>query len=97
MFFDGKPFLCRTARSIGICNYPTYSKRTFTVPDIEQDIAFTWMKVVWPFKAYMGAPLLTASGVVIGTLCMHNLEARPDLEDRGCDVQLEQVANSQAK
>ncbi|CAB9519834.1 Diguanylate cyclase phosphodiesterase [Seminavis robusta] len=54
---DGKPFLCKTSRSIGICNFPTYSGESFIVPDIEQDIAFQWMRVVWPFRCYMGAPL----------------------------------------
>ncbi|CAB9501372.1 Receptor-type adenylate cyclase [Seminavis robusta] len=90
---DGKPFLCKTSRSIGICNFPTYSGQSFLVPDIEQDIAFQWMRVVWPFRCYLGAPLLTASGVVFGTLCMHSLEPREDLNEEGFAVQLEQVAN----
>lgn len=89
---DGKPFLCKTDRSIGICNYPTYSGRTFVVHDILEDIAFRWMRLVWPFRCYVGAPLLTANGLVIGTLCLHSLDPRPDF-DSDCEVQLEQVAN----
>lgn len=87
----GEAFTCKTDRSIGICNYPHYSKRTFTVQDIEKDDAFKWMRKVWPFRCYMGAPLMSASGVVIGTLCLHNLDPRPDF-DPECEAQLEQVA-----
>ena len=88
---SGQAFTCRTDRSIGICNYPHYSKKSFTVHDIEKDDSFKWMRHTWPFRCYMGAPLLSASGVVIGTLCLHNLEPRPDF-DSASEAQLEQVA-----
>jgi len=88
---DGEPFVCRTDRSIGICNYPTYSKSSFIVPCIDEDEAFKWMKGTWPFQCYIGSPLLSASGIVIGTLCLHNLEPRRNLDDESV-AQLEQVA-----
>ena len=88
---DGSSFLCKTDRSIGICNYPHFSKRTFVVHDIHQDDTFKWLEGGWPFRCYVGSPLLSASGVVLGTLCLHNLEPRPDF-DRACEIQIEQVA-----
>lgn len=88
---NGSPWLCKTDRSVGICNYPHFSKRTFVIHDIHQDETFQWMQGSWPFRCYVGSPLLTASGVVLGTLCLHNLEPRPDF-DRACEIQVEQVA-----
>ena len=84
-------FLCKTDRSIGICNYPSLSKRTFVVHDIHKDETFKWMKEVWPFRCYVGTPLLAPSGLVLGTLCLHNLEPRPDFS-KAHEVQLEQVS-----
>jgi len=88
---DESAFLCKTDRSIGICNYPSLSKRTFVVHDIHNDLTFKWMKAVWPFRCYVGTPLLSPSGLVLGTLCLHNLDARPDF-GKAHEVQLEQVA-----
>jgi class 3 adenylate cyclase len=89
---NGSAFLCRTERSIGICNYPHFSKRTFVVHDIHEDETFKWFQTAgWPFRCYVGAPLLTASGIVLGTLCLHSIEPRLDF-DRACEIQLEQVA-----
>lgn len=88
---DNQSFLCKTDRSIGICNYPSLSKRTFVVHDIHKDETFKWMKTVWPFRCYVGTPLLAPSGLVLGTLCLHNLEPRHDFS-KAHEVQLEQVA-----
>ncbi|CAB9519829.1 Putative serine/threonine-protein kinase/receptor [Seminavis robusta] len=88
---DHAAFLCKTNRSIGICNYTNLSKRTFVVHDIHADETFKWMKGSWPFRCYVGTPLISPSGLVLGTLCLHNIEPRPDFS-RAHEIQFEQVA-----
>jgi len=89
---NGKPFLCKSNKTLGIGSYPYFSKTTFVVHDIMDDDAFRWLRAEWPFRFYAAAPLLSASGYAIGTLCMHNLEPMPDF-DQDCELQLEQVAS----
>jgi class 3 adenylate cyclase len=93
---NSEAFLCQADRGPALCNYPTLTKRTFVVHDLHADATFQWLKGIWPFGAYAGSPLVTPSGLVLGTLCLHHLQPRPDF-GKAQEVQLEQVAKMIAR
>ena len=65
--------VCETGRDVSFCNFALMGRNVFLVPDALQDERFSSNALVVgaPYiRFYAGAPLITASGHVLGSLCL---------------------------
>ena len=80
--------VCQTGRSESFCTHAILQNEITVVPDSHADERFVTNPLVTgpPFiRFYAGAPLKTAAGFKIGTLCIFDPEPRPEglsIEDR---------------
>lgn len=69
-----------TARDVSFCAYALGGPDLLEVPDLTQDVRFADNPLVTGeprVRFYAGAPMVTAEGVVIGTVCVLDTAPRP--------------------
>jgi signal transduction histidine kinase/CheY-like chemotaxis protein len=86
----------QTPRSLAFCNYPVAQKQTFIVPDLAADPRFQGHLFVSGephVRFYAGAPLLSAEGHALGSLCVVDLVPRhlTDEQVKGLEALARQV------
>jgi len=72
-------------RSISFCTHALRGNEVFVVPDAAEDARFSQNPLVTDnpnIRFYAGAPLRTANGHRIGTLCVIDRSPRGDITDR---------------
>lgn len=77
--------LCETGRNVSFCNFAVVAREIFFVPDALQDPRFSSNALVVGepnIRFYAGAPLITASGHVLGTLCLIDRKPRATFSER---------------
>ncbi|KTB78333.1 putative bifunctional diguanylate cyclase/phosphodiesterase [Pseudomonas syringae] len=77
--------VCETGRDVSFCNYALMSPNVFWVPDASQDARFSANALVVGaphIRFYAGAPLITATGHVLGSLCVIDNKPRAIFPDR---------------
>lgn len=86
---------CETPIGQSVCAHSLAQRQTLNIPDLTKDDRTRHNTLVTgePFiRFYAGAPLLTASGHAIGTVCVIDTVARPGGLDAGQIVALEALA-----
>lgn len=76
---------CQTPRDIAFCAHALLEHDVLVVPDARQDPRFAANPLVTgePYvRFYIGAPLITPQGLVMGTLCAIDREPRTPSEDQ---------------
>ena len=74
--------LLETPREISFCTHAIQSEQVLVVPDATRDARFSSSSLVTRdghVRFYAGAPLTTASGYRVGTLCLMDSNAREPL------------------
>ncbi len=77
--------VCETGRDVSFCTYAIMAPDVFVVPDAQQDPRFSsnGLVVGEPYiRFYAGAPLLTAEGHGIGSLCLIDTKPRLNFFER---------------
>lgn len=77
--------VCETGRDVSFCNFALMGRNVFLVPDALQDERFSSNALVVgaPYiRFYAGAPLITASGHVLGSLCLIDNKPRETFSQR---------------
>lgn len=77
--------VCETSRDVSFCTYAMLGDEVMVVPDATQDSRFVSNALVTgePFiRFYAGAPLISASGHRLGSLCLIDHQPRPGLSDQ---------------
>ena len=77
--------LCETARDVCFCAHMLVRNDVLVIPDARKDVRFKDNPLVTsaPFiRFYAGAPLATAEGHNIGSICLIDTEPRPPLTER---------------
>ncbi len=78
-----------TPRSVSFCSYAVFHRETLIVPDATQDARFADNPLVAGppnLRFYTGAPLITADGFALGTICAIDYVPRPVPND--ADLQI---------
>lgn len=71
--------VAETPRSIALCNHTLMGDEPVVVPDLTKDDRYNWNPLVtgeYALRFYAGAPLITASGNRLGTLCVVDQTSR---------------------
>ena len=85
-------YACETDRSTAICNHTIRSAEVSVVPDLSLDERFADSPMLADgYRFYAGAPLLTRSGLALGTLCI--LDRKPRLFGQESARQLADLAS----
>nr|WP_239988165.1 diguanylate cyclase [Pseudomonas syringae] len=77
--------VCETGRDVSFCNFALMGRYVFLVPDALQDERFSSNALVVgaPYiRFYAGAPLITPSGHVLGSLCLIDNKPRETFSER---------------
>ncbi|EGH72145.1 putative bifunctional diguanylate cyclase/phosphodiesterase [Pseudomonas syringae] len=77
--------VCETGRDVSFCNFALMGRNVFLVPDALQDERFSSNTLVVGaphIRFYAGAPLITASGHVLGSLCLIDNKPRETFSER---------------
>ncbi|WP_024644028.1 putative bifunctional diguanylate cyclase/phosphodiesterase [Pseudomonas syringae] len=77
--------VCETGRDVSFCNFALMGRTVFWVPDASQDARFSTNALVLGaphIRFYAGAPLITANGHVLGSLCLIDNQPRALFSDR---------------
>jgi PAS domain S-box-containing protein len=92
------PGLCETTRDVSFCDYTIRKDEVLVVPDARADPRFSDNPLVtgdpW-VRFYAGAPLITAEGHRLGSLCVIDFEPRAPLSATDC-AKLEAMASAVA-
>lgn len=76
--------LCETPREVSFCTHALMSCEILIVPDATKDDRFAHNPFVIEsphIRFYAGAPLISYSGHVMGTLCVIDAKLRPDFDE----------------
>lgn len=85
---------CETPIHQSVCAHSLAQRETLNIPDLTRDERTRHNTLVTgePFRFYAGAPLITASGHAIGTVCVVDTVARPGGLDADQIAALEALA-----
>jgi diguanylate cyclase len=84
--------VCETSRDISFCSHAVHSRRPLLVEDALEDIRFADNPLVTGYphiRFYMGVPLRSSDGYVLGTLCAIDTKPRtltPGAQAAFCDL-----------
>jgi PAS domain S-box-containing protein len=87
--------ICETPINQSVCAHALAQHETLNIPDLTQDARTRENALVTgePFiRFYAGAPLITSSGLVIGTICVIDTAPRPGGLDAGQIMGIEALA-----
>ncbi len=77
--------VCETGRDVSFCTFALMESRVFVIPDASKDERFRTNALVTGYpniRFYAGAPLITAEGHALGSLCLIDPKPRMTFSDR---------------